>query len=102
VSYLLYLPDHGEDAIDDDSSFDHGTSNARDNMFEIPFIVWTSPEYKRLRRKFLDGIDVSRAFNTQHLIHAVMDLSGLAHPDIDLKKSPFSKSYGEPAVLIVR
>ena len=101
-SYLLYVPDHGEDAIDERSSFDHGTSNMRDNMFEIPFIVWLSPEYRKSRPGFLDGINKARRFNTQHLDHTVMDLSGLSHPDVDMKKSLFSKSYAEPEVHIIK
>ncbi|MDR2098504.1 MAG: sulfatase-like hydrolase/transferase [Rickettsiales bacterium] len=104
TSYLVYVPDHGEDAIDENSSFDHGTSNIRNNMLEIPLIVWLSPEYKRQRAQFSEKLKgfAGRGFNTQNLFHAVMDLSGLYNQDIDTKKSPFSQHYEEPNTLIIK
>jgi heptose-I-phosphate ethanolaminephosphotransferase len=102
VSYLVYFPDHGEDAIGPDSCFCHSSSIASNNMFEIPFIVWLSPEYRNLRREFVSKFDLKRGFNTQHFIHAAIDLSGLYNSSIDLKKSLFSTFYENPKKLIIK
>jgi heptose-I-phosphate ethanolaminephosphotransferase len=102
IGYLVYMPDHSEDADEIDSCFCHSSAIAKDNMFEIPFIVWLSPEYKEARKEFSDGLKgyLGRGFNTQHFIHSVMDLSGLYNADITLSKSLFSKTYEKPDVLI--
>jgi len=96
VSALLYFPDHGEDAIDESSCFCHATAIARNNMFEIPFILWRNKEFLRTRPL---SIDTARKFNTQDFPFAAAHIAGIAGLDGTETRSPFSASYAEPKVL---
>jgi glucan phosphoethanolaminetransferase (alkaline phosphatase superfamily) len=73
-------------------------------MFEIPFMLWLSPEYKAARPKFAGALPkyLSRRFNTQDFPHAAADLAGISADDIEAEKSLFSASYAEPLRHIIK
>ncbi len=93
ISYMVYFSDHGEDATNDsDTCFCHYESHPkRELLLTIPFITWVSPKYESFRPDFVNSFNkkLGTAYNTQHLIHSVMSLSGLSNPDIEKSKSIF-------------
>ncbi|MDR3126428.1 MAG: sulfatase-like hydrolase/transferase [Rickettsiales bacterium] len=104
VSSFLYFPDHGEDAISRDSCFCHSSTVKKDNMFEIPFILWLSDGYASARPGFVGALSkyLGRKFNTQDFPHAAADLAGVSADGIDWNKSPFSADYDEPVFHIIK
>ena len=93
ISYMVYFSDHGEDVrLAKDSCFCHTeTHKNKPIMQKIPFITWLSPKYKSLRSDFVNSFykKLGNQYNTQHVIHSVMSLSGLSNPDIEKSKSIF-------------
>lgn len=90
LSYLLYFSDHGEDAGDTENScFCHHEELKTQPMLNIPFIVWVSDRYKKLRKDYISKFNLDKQYNTEHLIHSVMSLSGLSNDDTDKSKSVF-------------
>ena len=104
ISALAYFSDHGEDADGEDSCFCHNSAIQSDNMFEVPLVIWLSPEYRRARPGFADRLAgyTARRFNLADFPHAAARLAGLSSPDIDPSKSPFDPSYREPKKSIVK
>lgn len=92
-SVFIYLPDHGEDAYDNDtSSFSHVANIASSHMFDVPLIVWVSEGFKNLRKDYLEGIDISKKYKTDVMIHSILDMFGLEHELIKKEYSVFRQN----------
>ena len=93
-SYVTYFSDHGEEVYDCMPYCSHQETNATAFMFEIPFIVWCSQDYKKINKAKVDLFPhyLYRKYQTDDVIHSIIDLSNLA-----LKKHVPSKSIFNPA-----
>ncbi|WP_299433168.1 sulfatase-like hydrolase/transferase [uncultured Aquimarina sp.] len=93
MSYVLYFSDHGEEVYFDRKDFyGHYEEDPTRSMYEIPFILWTSVKYKKLRKS---SFNVHNRFMTDELIHAVSDISGIRFTGFDKKRSIFNNFYVE-------
>jgi heptose-I-phosphate ethanolaminephosphotransferase len=64
-------------------------------MFDIPFIVWLSDEFKEHYSKSADrfvGI-LDRKYQTDDLIHSIIDISGCYSDDFDASRSIFHADF---------
>lgn len=95
---LIYLSDHGENVYDDGDFLGHTESNLKKNMFDIPFIVWTS-------KSFEFPIDFeykpNRKFMADHLYESMGHLFGVKYKNMDFSKSIFSTTFTERKRLVV-
>lgn len=88
---VFYFPDHGEEVYDTRNMSGHSIYNPSAPMYEIPFIIWTSPLFKEshpgLNKKIQNSI--RKKFNTSDLIHTIMDITDIESPDYHEEKSLF-------------
>lgn len=90
-SYILYFSDHGEDVTEDPKSpHTHGESCATKPMFEIPFIVWLSDQYKNLNQSFIKNWNLEKQYNTKDVIHSIINLSRLSCDRYNSSRSIFA------------
>jgi len=98
-SCLLYLSDHSEDVYDSrpDEYLFRSDSVATDAMYEIPFVVWFSPEYRQTNASFVRLVTAARTrkYQTRALYQSLIDLVRLTHPIYDSRVSLFSPDYVE-------
>lgn len=93
-SYVLYISDHGEDVYDSQSTFSHQEANATTYMFEIPFIIWCSESYKKYNTKTnLFNNYVHLPYQTDNIIHTILDISKIRVPEYDSTLSIVSGNY---------
>lgn len=97
-SAFIYLSDHGENVYDNGEFFGRTEANMTKSMFEIPFLVWTSPEFE-----FPNDFEYvsNRKFMTDHLYESLGHLFGVAHSEMKLNKSIFSSSFEERKRIVV-
>ncbi len=101
VSCLVYVSDHAEDVYDStpDAYLFRNDAIATNAMYEVPFIVWFSPEYRRANPEFVRGVEAAtdRAYQTVAFYQSVIDLARLTHPLLDPRLSVFSPDFREVA-----
>jgi len=99
ASCLLYASDHAEDVYDStpDTYLFRSEAIATNAMYEVPFYVWFSPEYREGNAAFVAGVAAARdrKFQTEALYHSIIDLSRLTHPLYDSRLSVFSPDFVE-------
>ncbi len=96
-SYVIYFSDHGEEVYDSRPYYSHQESNATPFMFEIPFLVWFSDNYKKVNKLKVDSLPywTNRKYQTDHVIHSVIDLSNLELMNYQPEKSVFNLKFKE-------
>jgi heptose-I-phosphate ethanolaminephosphotransferase len=98
-SALIYTSDHAEDVYDStpDEYLSRSDALATDPMYEVPFIVWMSPEYRRANSQFVEDIKLNcdKGATTRELYQSMIDLARLTHPIHDSSKSLFSSKFLE-------
>lgn len=97
-SALIYFSDHGENVFDDGDFFGRSEANLKQNMFEIPFILWTSKDFEK---PFDFDYKKNRKFMTDHFYESVGHLFGVMHKNMDASKSIFSASFKERTRIVV-
>jgi len=99
VSCLLYVSDHAEDVYDStpDIYLFRSEAIATNAMYEVPFLVWFSPEYKEGNAAFVRGVAAAtnRRYQTIALYQSLIDLARLTHPILDPRASIFSPDFVE-------
>mgnify|MGYP001247389564 CR=1 FL=1 len=95
LSYVLYFSDHGEEVFDSRPYVSHQEPNATPFMFEVPFIVWLSDNYKNAFRSFTDSLPLylHRPYQFDDLPHSLLNLSNIGYAETDYSKSIFSEFY---------
>lgn len=90
-SFVVYLSDHGEEVFTDRDFFGHNDlEEPTRSMFEIPFVVWLSPQYKS---NYTIDFKPETPFSIKHLLHSISDLSKIDFNEKESKKSIFSKDF---------
>ncbi|MFV9997349.1 MAG: phosphoethanolamine transferase CptA [Arsenophonus endosymbiont of Dermacentor nuttalli] len=92
--FLLYFSDHGEEVFDTPPHHTLGRNEATPTrpMYEIPFIIWQSPQWIKIHQHHLDNM-VNRPYSIMHLIHTWSDLAGLKYDGFDASKSVINKNF---------
>ncbi len=75
---LLYTSDHGE-SLGEEGLYLHGTPYmfAPDYQKDIPFFIWTSDEFGRLKGKALNSIQQKEQYTHANVFHTVIGALGL-------------------------
>lgn len=100
TSYLLYFSDHGEDVFETNNSMGHFEDNGTKPMYDIPFILWQSNQYKKENQKFI--FDISRKYSTEDVIHTISDLSNLYFKEFDATRSIINIDFEEKKRIILK
>lgn len=91
-SYVVYFSDHGEEVFKDYEYFGHHEAIGSNDMFEIPFIVWTSDKYKQKSTINFDG-QLERKYNLEDFIYSFADLSRIKFDQFQPAKSIFNSNF---------
>lgn len=100
-SWLLYFSDHGEEMYDFRRKMGRSDNKPNRYMLDIPFMVWFSDNYKKIRDTGMMKAYTDRPFDLDSLIYAIMDLANLKTGLLDKSRSVFSDKYKVPARMIV-
>ena len=94
---MLYFSDHGE-TLD---IFRTGQSTSR-YAYDIPFILWLSPEYHNTYPEFVKDIswNLKKPFQTSRLIYGLLDLARIRYKYFPQGNSIFSNKY-KPAQRLI-
>ncbi len=92
LSFVLYFSDHGEEMFDDLNMAGHNEDIYSKNMFDIPFVLWRSKEYKN-KKEIIFMKD--RKYMIDDLFNSVADLLEIRAQEVDLSRSIFSESFKE-------
>lgn len=89
LSFLLYFSDHGEDIYDSTNDRILGHSQlANEPMTSVPFMLWTSRRYDEARPD-IRRRNIRQGYNTENVIHTIIDLASLSNADFIPEKSVF-------------
>ena len=98
---MVYVSDHAEDVYDTtpDTYLFRNDAIATNAMYEVPFLVWFSPEYRKGNPGFVRGVAEARdrRYQTVGFYQCVIDLARLTHPIFDPRRSVFSPEFEEVA-----
>ncbi len=94
-SSITYLSDHSEEVGDEKNFFGHNETNPTKGTFEIPFVVWLSPEFKKENTTLSDSISnyINRPYQTDDLIHSISNLYQIDWKNYQSQKSIFSNDF---------
>jgi heptose-I-phosphate ethanolaminephosphotransferase len=92
--FLLYLSDHGEEVFDSPPHDILGRNEGGPTraMFSVPFLVYESPEWKKLRPLDLQAAE-ERPYSSSDLIYSVTDLAGLTYDRFSPTESVFNPAF---------
>jgi heptose-I-phosphate ethanolaminephosphotransferase len=98
-SCLVYFSDHGEDVFDSrpDKYLFRDESLATDPMYEVPFVVWFSPEYVHDNPQFVRSVAAAtgRRFQSRALVHSLLSLTRMTQKLYDPSADLFSPQFVE-------
>jgi len=98
-SAFLYVSDHAEDVYDStpDQYLFRNDSLATDPMYELPFIIWVSAEYRQANPSLVQSMmaNKNKGSTTNQLYHSMIDLARLRHPVYEPKQSLLAPEYEE-------
>ncbi len=93
-SFVLYFSDHGDEVYDTMDFFGHNEYHATKPMYEVPFVVWLSKEYKRNNfQMMVSDFLIERKYNLENFIHSFSDLSQIRFDRFDSTKSIFNNKF---------
>jgi len=94
-SVFLYFSDHGEELYEYRDFWGHAEGNASIYMLDIPFILWLSDEYIITHADKVKNIKtyLTRKYQTDCVIHSIIDLAGCRSEEFDSSKSIFSPYF---------
>lgn len=93
---LLFLSDHSDQLGEQDDFVGRGY-RVNHFQYDVPFLVWLSPEYRQARKAFSArlGNYVARRYQADDLIHSFMDLAAVSSSSFDRHRSVFSDNFRE-------
>lgn len=96
VASMLYLPDHGEDIMDDDRHrFLHASPLPTYYQLHIPLLIWFSDEYNNRYPESMRNALRHRSapISTKAAFHTMLDLAGIFTPYFDPVFSVVSSGF---------
>lgn len=100
TAYVLTLSDHSQQLYEVPEAFQgHAPTGGTRFMYDIPFFVWLSPEYRERNREFAATLPAGRKRfwkMDEGLGHSLAELSRINFGGFRPERSIFSKEYREP------
>ncbi len=92
---FLYFSDHGEAVYEDGYTTGHTEAAKSRYMFEIPFIIWLSDEFKKAHPGIFKEWKnyTARPWQTDDLIYPLMTLAGISFDDYKANKDILSEGF---------
>ena len=97
---VIFFSDHGEEMYDcrNFAGRSHEpiiTSNTAKYVYEVPFFIWMSDEYKRTHQNVVNSVDKSlyKPFVLDDLPHLLLDLAGIECENYDSAYSILNDKY---------
>lgn len=93
--FVMYFSDHGEALYEDGENVFHQSNVPCRYMYEIPCVVWLSPELKRRDPGLADRLkaSVNHPIQANRLIFGFMSLFGITSDPIFDTVNPFSPAF---------
>jgi heptose-I-phosphate ethanolaminephosphotransferase len=91
--FFLYFSDHGDEVYCDQDYAGHAEQRPSRSMFEIPFLVWLSPKAQEQLPTLQRPDVLYRPYQTDDLIHTLLQAAAISHPLYAPSKSLFSDSF---------
>ncbi len=102
---LVYLSDHGEDIFDDSRErFLHASPAGTYHQLHVPFIVWTSNEYRSMFPEKVNAMIDNKGKNissSASAFHTTADLAGISTYVLNPSASVADTAYTEPQRLFL-
>ena len=90
----IYLSDHGEEVFDTENRFGHAGSSTSRNVYEIPFVLKISNDYAAwMRDSGILALDTTRPYQTDNLIHTLLNLAAIRTDSYDPTKSVVNPEF---------
>ena len=90
----IYLSDHGEEVFDTENRFGHAGSSTSRNVYEIPFVLKISNDYAEwMRDSGILALDTTRPYQTDNLIHTLLNLAAIRTDRYDPTKSVVNPEF---------
>ena len=95
MAAFLYLSDHGEEMYDYRDFWGHSEANASVYTLDIPFVLWLSEKSKEYYPEKVEKLShyLSRKYQSDDVIHSVIDLSNCRSEEYDSTRSIFSPYF---------
>lgn len=87
----IFLSDHGEEVYQSIAYAGHAETKGSKNMYDIPFIVWLSPEKKKDVSHLV--FDINRSFSSENLLFAMSDLANISFTEMQAELSVFNTAF---------
>lgn len=91
-AYVLYFSDHGEEVYKNRYFAGHQEANPTKNMFEVPFVLWRSKEFKGNGNAIFEG-NIEAPYVLDDFLYSWADLSQIEFSEMQKTKSIFSKKF---------
>ncbi len=101
IATMIYTSDHGEDLFD---TLDFaGHVDISNSVFEVPLLMWVNNEFEKHNERVVNNLEkyAERPYQTDLLVHTIIDMAGLNSPDFDPRASILSPSFIPKATRIV-
>jgi len=95
IAAALFLADHGEEIFDSKNFVGHGPDTLTPTMVEIPFVVWTSEQYRQFRPAHISAMkeNINEAASLDNTFHFISHLAGIESDIINKNNSLSSETY---------
>lgn len=92
---VIYMPDHGEEIYDVSSLKGHSDDNATKTMLEIPFIIYTTEQFRQKYPELNARIasSVNRPYMTDDMIHTILDIMDIKTADYQPTRSLINPDF---------
>lgn len=100
---VIFISDHSEVMYENGDFRGHTNANISNYMIEIPFLVYTSPKFRKLHPKIYENIVKSshNPYMTDDLINTILDIAGIKTPDYDPTRSVINPLFNKDRVRIL-
>lgn len=94
-SALLYFSDHGEALYEDGETLGHAEGAEYKYMYDIPFLIWLSPEYRQSFPELSHAVPgyLDRPWQNSDLAYPVLSLAGVSFAGFDPRRDILSPSF---------
>ncbi|WP_156875585.1 sulfatase-like hydrolase/transferase [Lacinutrix venerupis] len=100
-SYVVYFSDHGDEVYDTFDFVGHNEFHGTKPMYEVPFIVWFSKQYKQSFPELFSLENITnRPYILEDFIHSFSDISKITFNRFNEEKSIFNSNFKEKKRLI--
>lgn len=94
---VIYMPDHGEEVYETANFSGHSDDNTTRSMLEIPFIIYTTKQFREQYPQLDERIkqSVNRPYMTDDMIHTVLDIMGIVTPEYQETRSLINPYFNQ-------